>query len=453
MHCLWAATQPEPTETDAQYYLTVARNIAEGRGAVSRSLWNLSYLPPSLPMPADLHWMPLPSRVLVPFAWLGLDERAAGVSLAALWGPLGWALARRLDAGRPELAGILAISGGIYARLLSSPDCYALYGLLGGLGLLAAAEKRPWLAVSVGALAALTRNDGLLLSPCLALAFGGAARWLIFASGPAAYAAWTWRNLQIGGEAWWESRRRLGAAPDYVALFDGADRGALDLLGRLGRLAEALPDLVGYLLTPTLLLLLLPASYGLWLRRDRGLVRSLLAYVLLSPPLTVLAAPVIALHGTLDRSGTATFCAQMALAVVGLEALAEILLRARGYPRAFTAGVLSVGFVAASIGQGLKQASLPERPSECPLVAGLPPGQPVFTSRPLEMELSCGRPGVMITRALPPERASLVAERYGVRVAVACEPGFLDEGSLTIEAASEVLPGWLPLGEQVYRAP
>lgn len=451
VHTLWASTQPSPTEMDAQYYLAVAQNIAEGRGAVTRSLWNLSYLPPDLPMPADLHWMPLPSRVIVPGVLLGAGgDRLLEALLAACWGPLAWRLAGHLPVSRPWLAGLLALAGGVYARLLSSPDCYALYGLLGGLGLLAVAERRVALAVAVGALAALTRNDGLLWAPCLALGLTGPARWLVGASGPLAFAAWTLRNHTIGGADWWEARRLVTSTTDYVVMFDGVPRAMVDLPGRFAALVHAWSDLLAFWLTPGMIVLTLPAAWAMWQRREDGWVRTLGVYLALAPLAAVWAAPALATHGTLYRSGAATLCGQLALAVLGLEALAEAGQRLRGYPRPFTLGLLSGAFVLVSAGQGWTQAHKRARVPECDAVADLPPGEPVFTSRPLEMELRCDRPGVMITRGITPERAAEVAERYGVRFVVVAEPGWRDEGSITADDVERVLPGWEPVGERLF---
>lgn len=456
LHAGWASTVQTPDDLDAQYYLLVARNLATGQGAVTASLWNLSLLPEALPLAADLHWMPLPSRVLVPGLWLwpARGDQLVSVLLASAWAPLAWALARALAAERSVALGaaLLAASGGVYARYLVMPDCYALYGLLGGLGLLAVVRGSWSGAAVVAALAALTRNDGLLLGPCLALGFVGWRAWGVAAVGPLASAAWMLRNHLLAGSAYWEARQLSTQTADYLTLFTGELHEPLSVLGRAEALVGAAPELAAFWLTPGLLVLTPPMAWAAWQHRAERWVRVLLVYVALAPVITVWLAPAIALHGTLYRSGAAMLPGQLALAAIGLHAAGGWTERVRGYPRPFVPALLGGAYVLIALGMGAQRAVEPRRPQECALVAGLPAGAPVLTSRPLEMELNCGRPGVMVTRVTSAERVALVVGRYGVRHAVASEDRWTDEGSVAARHLERLLPGWRRDG-LVFTAP
>ncbi len=212
VHGAWALTVAGPTDWDPAYYSEVAANLAAGEGAVTRAAWLHAWLPSALPQPADLHWMPLPSRVLVPEALLGGWGQVTTVLLGACWAPLAWALARALGAapGVALLAGVLGASGLGYARFLSTPDSIALYGVVGSVGWLALARSRlserslpVW-----AALAALTRGDGFLLG----LAWSGPRRWWAGLAGLGAFAAWQLRGVAVGGERFLALRRSVASA-------------------------------------------------------------------------------------------------------------------------------------------------------------------------------------------------------------------------------------------------
>ena len=61
-----------PRPEDSAYYVGVARNIAEGRGFVSDSLWSYGTPPLVFPRPAFEVWLPLPSMLAaIPTALFG----------------------------------------------------------------------------------------------------------------------------------------------------------------------------------------------------------------------------------------------------------------------------------------------------------------------------------------------------------------------------------------------
>lgn len=449
-----------PVDWDPLYYRSVARHIAQGDGAVSGALWTLGWLPASLPFPADVHWMPLPSRVLVPgvWAWPAHGDQVVTVALAALWAPLAWALCREGGGGRDAawMAGLMGLAGGGYARFLSTPDSIALYGVIGSVALLALARGRPGWVVAAAAAAALTRGDGFLLGPCLALGLWASGRRLgavaAAVAGFAAAGAWQLRNLLRVGEGALEARRVTAHALDYGSFILGEVEpiGIMERLGALGAESGALLQLlalVGVFLLPW------PAVWAAWRWRDTPWVRAASAYLLLMPPAVVLLAPAVGGSGTVFRSGAALFPAVCALGALGVEALGSWTAEVRGYPRRFVPGLVLVGFWVGSM--GLARANTQARPippSPCAALAGLPPDAVVFAGDPLRVEGVCGRPAVMLPRGIPAARAAALAQRYGVRAALPGEP---EPGSVaaTSEEAARVLEGWQADARGVLHAP
>ena len=141
-----------PKPEDTAYYVGVARNLAEGRGLISDSLWSYGTPPLIFPRPAFEVWLPLPALLAAPFialfggpAPIPLESamRAAQVVpvvAGAILAVLAWRLAadvaaeRRLPTGR---ARTLAIGTGlvtsIYLPLLLHamlPDSTILFGAL-----------------------------------------------------------------------------------------------------------------------------------------------------------------------------------------------------------------------------------------------------------------------------------------------------------------------------------
>ena len=95
-----------------------------------------------------------------------------------------------------------------------------LSGVLGGLAVLASARERWVVAAGLAALVALTRNDGFLFAPCLALAFRGLPALVVAASGPIVAGLWHLRNAALVGSDYWEVRTIVANAlhPDEFIL-------------------------------------------------------------------------------------------------------------------------------------------------------------------------------------------------------------------------------------------
>lgn len=462
-HALRVALWPEPGLWDASYYRGVASSIARGHGAVTGALWTLLQQPVALPMPADLYWMPLPSRVLVPGIWLSATHGADAVSvlLAASWAPLAWALARGVGCGpRGAMgAGLLALVGGMYARQAAMPDCFGLVGTLGGLGFLAV-QRGSWRgAATVAVLVALSRSDGALFGPALALglpwrsgpALGRAV--LVASAGPIASVAWQARNFAlVGGEAL-RLRAATATAPGIDALLLGRAPEHLGLQERLASLVAHLPDLAAAWLAPGAVVLPLLAAAGLVLGGGGALRRPFLAWWLLLPPALTLLAPGAAHNGAIYRSGAAAFPALCALAALGLSGLNRRAVASRGYHPAFLPALLGVASVGGALFLARSSAEPPLPADLCAPLASVPAGAPVFAWHPLAVDARCGHRAVVLLSGASPEQVAALALRYDLRHAVLAPPGHERPALAGPADLPRLLPGWQAITPTLWAAP
>jgi len=175
------AAFPGPAYPDSYYYFHLGQQLAAGHGFVADYIWNFvdagGGLPvdPTLPIPANAHWMPLAELIQVPFLVLmGTGAIAAGLGfwiVGALAAPLTWFIGR--DAGFDNRAAfaaalMVAVPGGL-TPFLSQPDNFGLFMTLGALALWLCARgaRGDRRAFVVGGLvvgfATLARSDGVLL--------------------------------------------------------------------------------------------------------------------------------------------------------------------------------------------------------------------------------------------------------------------------------------------------
>lgn len=208
----WAAAQvPFPIPEDATYYWGVARNLAEGHGVVSDTIW--SYATPArdpatgvfgffFPRPAFEIWLPLPSLlgVLPMLALRSTDYPATTivpVVLGALVPVLAWRIAADLAEERalpPERARTLALGAGLVAgawlplvlpsALLDSTVPFGLAALIACLLMIRLVRRPPArvldarlvaLGVAIG-IAALARNEAVWVGLAWALVAFAALR-------------------------------------------------------------------------------------------------------------------------------------------------------------------------------------------------------------------------------------------------------------------------------------
>lgn len=189
-----AALLTRPGYMDVAYYAAGAVRLAQGGGLVEPFLWNYLDDPAGLPHPGFLYWMPLPALLAAPFAasWpasffaLQLPFAFLSAVLPLVAYGLAWEVAGR---HRPAwLAGLLTLFSGFFFPYWTLPETFAPFALLGSTALWLAVRKsktvggqrgtetRPagWsLPLACGGLvglAHLTRADGILLLPVVALA-------------------------------------------------------------------------------------------------------------------------------------------------------------------------------------------------------------------------------------------------------------------------------------------
>lgn len=454
-HGLWAMTVPGPLDWDPAYYRDVAQHILAGEGAVSSAAWQAALTAGPLPVPADLHWMPLPSRVLLPglALWPARGDQLVTALLAAAWAPLAWALARALGL-RPAaaaLAGLWAATGLGWVRFLSTPDVFALYGVIGAVGWLAVLRGATGWAAAAAVAAALSRGDGFVLGAALGLGLGGARGALVASAGLLAAGGWGAWAVASGGALALEIRAAALHAPDIGAFIEGvrAPRG-------IGPRLAALPAELGQLPATALVagagLLPLPALAGAALHRRRRAVGAALAFLVGAPLLGLLLAPAIAASGSPFRSGAALACLGAALGAAGIDAL-EHRLVARGWRRGVLFWGVAVGAIAAAGGIGLgNRAARPEAPVDCGPLEGIPVEAVVLTGRPLLVRARCGHSTVVLTRATPPAEVADRAARTGATYALLPEADVDRSVPLRADAA-RLLPGWTELRPGLFRAP
>lgn len=226
---------PGPPHVDAAYYTLVAERLADGHGFSVPVLWSFlevgGGLPadPSLPVPSNGHWRPLPSILATgPMALLDGGWRAGQlimVLLSTLLVPatylIGWQLWR---SRRVALLGaLLAVLAGPLLVMYPLVETFAVFGVAGATALYAsvravdALHPGRWLVLAGAAagLASLARIDGVLLTVAPATAwlvsrpfgigpFGSPARALAWGSASAVaflvvLGPWLVRDLLVFG--------------------------------------------------------------------------------------------------------------------------------------------------------------------------------------------------------------------------------------------------------------
>ncbi|MCY3947141.1 MAG: glycosyltransferase family 39 protein [Anaerolineaceae bacterium] len=209
---------------DPNHYYNLARNLAEGRGFVVDYIWQYHQKPTAVTHPVDYR-MPLAA------VWPALSMRVLGIGLLpALLPNIVFSTALVAFTGLIARVARLSRSAELMAMalILFLPDfvlgavrtdttvSYALFCGMALLCLYRGMQDRPWLlalAGACGALAQLTRLDGVLLLPALLIGalllrrFGERPvpwRWLLAL--PLAWtlvlSPWLWRNQQDLGTLW-----------------------------------------------------------------------------------------------------------------------------------------------------------------------------------------------------------------------------------------------------------
>jgi hypothetical protein len=217
-----AAFAPHPGISDPNHYFNLARNLAAGRGFVIDYIWQYHRPPEAVTHPED-YWMPLPAVwPAIGMTLLGNSLLAAlipSVILGSLLPALAYAIASVAHMERPVRLMAMASVVFLPELVLNSArtDTTISYVLFIGLATLCfyvGMRLRPpllLLAGVFGGLGQLSRQDGALLAPAMAVAvlifwrvgrYPIPWRWLIAL--PAAWIVtllpWLWRNYTLFGE-------------------------------------------------------------------------------------------------------------------------------------------------------------------------------------------------------------------------------------------------------------
>ena len=192
-----AAAVSFPVPENTAYYVGVARNLVEGRGLISDSLWSYGTQPLTVPRAAFEIWMPLPSLLAaIPMAILGAPNwfraaQVASVLVSSAIPVLAWRLGADVAAemGLPVgRARALAVGSGLVTAGLGPlvlygalPDSTAPFAalslaaclLMTRLSVREAVRGEDEASAPVGPLPGRHRPDGRLI--CLGLLLGLAA--------------------------------------------------------------------------------------------------------------------------------------------------------------------------------------------------------------------------------------------------------------------------------------
>jgi hypothetical protein len=190
LRLLTARSLTGPPYMDSYYYTVGARRLAEGYGLAEPFLWHYLDSPTGIPHPGFLYWMPLPSLLAAPFvALLGrsfLVAQLPFILLSALLPVVSYSVAWQTTGLRRHawVAGLLTLFSGFFFPFWTLPETFAPFAVFGSLALSlagrgmqeAVSRKRVidllfclFVGLLVG-LAHLTRADGVLLLPVVALA-------------------------------------------------------------------------------------------------------------------------------------------------------------------------------------------------------------------------------------------------------------------------------------------
>jgi len=188
---VFVAISEHPGLWDPTEYYLLAANLHDGRGFTLDHIWSFANDPVAVTHPLD-HWLPLPGIVAAgSFALFGVSVPAALLPFAllgAVQSLLVYAFARRIGASHNVQVFAALATAWLPWLFLSSlhTDTTTLFGVL-GFGSMAAVylgvrEDGRWLwaAGLLAGLAALTRNDGVMLVPAGILAAG----WLVWRGDP-----------------------------------------------------------------------------------------------------------------------------------------------------------------------------------------------------------------------------------------------------------------------------
>ncbi len=462
---------PFPPHVDAAYATMVAEQLATGHGFTAPALWSFlevgGRLPadPTLPVPSNAHWMPMPAIVAAAgMAVFGPEWRAGQVPmvlLSALLVPMtylgGWLL---IGSRRVAILGaVLAIGAGPLLLMYPLVESFAVFGVLGGGVLLVsvravdAPRPGPWLVLAgaLAGLASLTRIDGTLLvlapvtawlvrrplrAPAAALGWGAlsAIAFLVVV------APWLLRNLEVfgtplpspGGRMLWirDYNEHLSASLD-LTLERYLDWGVGPiLLSKVG----ATVQLIGRSLGLFGGIFAISFVAGLWVRRRDPRVAPFTVYFVVMFALMALLFTEHAPKGAFLHTAPAWLPLALPIGVAGIAPMASWLGRWWGFLRrpathrflevvgVVGAVVLAVAGAVVLLGQWETRLERQEAAAEF-LREQASPDDVLLASDPSALWLHTGLRGVATSFDPDPVIGEIV-EGYGVDwIVVMLEPG------------------------------
>jgi hypothetical protein len=364
-----------PLTEGSSYYVTVARNLIEGRGLVIDAIWSYGTPPLVLPRPAFELWQPLASFIAaLPMPFLGTTFDGAQVAfglLGATLAPLAWLVARdavrRLSLPGPRAQSVTVGAGvltALSAPLLiagAAPDStmpFAVFGTAACLLVPRAIGGNRSAIVALGiflGLAYLTRMEAAWFG--LAFVVGAlithrsfrraAGLGLAVAAIAALIAApWWLRNLavfgtplpgQLADNVFLTRNEEIFGYVDRATLAGFLGQGAPHLLANVG--AALWHNLVDVLLIPAgpiAALGLLTFVVGLSRRgvRPAGALAVLLGAGAITYAATSILFPVATLWGTFEHAAGPLHVGLVVAALIGADAFVARVRDWRSWPRA-----------------------------------------------------------------------------------------------------------------------
>ena len=446
-----------PTEVSA-YVVAAARNLVDGRGLISDTLWSYASGPLVVPRAAFDLWQPLPGLLAaLTMAVLGPSLAAAqfgSVLLGATIAPLTWWVAAE-SAGRDGLegrraatvalgAGLVAVVFGPFLVAMAGPDSAVPFTVFS----LAACAVMPR-ALGAG------RGAGVLLGGLLGLAYLSrqeavwlglaylllvpraqgvrvvwrAVRWPILA-GAAVVLPWLIRNAltfeggflrQVLENAWFTRNEDVFAYLGRPTLGAFLAQGPGGILGHIA--AGLAHDLLDVLLVPgapvgLLGLLALVALRRSPALRETGPLRALVLAGAVTFFVTGLVFPVATLWGTYGHSAGPALVALIVLSALGVDRVVARAAQWRGWARdnawlaplatlavVLPAAVLSVALTAA--GAGAEQ-----RRADALRAAVGHPDTPVITDHPMWVAAALGARAIALPDE-PPANVAILSRAFG----------------------------------------
>jgi hypothetical protein len=384
---VWAAGQvTSPATEPSAFYFGVARNLVEGRGIVTDTLFSYATPPLAVPRPAFELWQPLASLIAaVPMTLFGptfANAQLSSIVLGALVAPFTWFIA--LDAAlRQDLsdvrAFIVALSSGLLAAVFApfliadvAPEsttaftifallaCWMMTRALPGDGMTIEEANRGrvvprlLLGILLG-LAYLARHEAIYLVPAylvLLLHALGPMRSAFFRAvlptfigGVLVVIPWLVRNFVVFGSPFPGSVLELALLTRNEQLFSYLDRPTAAVFFSqeatliAGRILQALwRNLVTDLLIPAMPVGLLGIAAIVALRNSAAVgapraLRALLISGILTFVFTSVVFPVASAWGTYRHAAGPFLVGLVIMTMLGLDAFVARVRRRRGWSR------------------------------------------------------------------------------------------------------------------------